>query len=84
KEKMYSHARENTSNNAIVDLGKSDSIGTSNTSQGEPRLILDDNNQSSNNASIDAMVELGIGTSSTSQRNNNHASNQLDKIGQFY
>ncbi|CAG8833403.1 28239_t:CDS:2, partial [Gigaspora margarita] len=80
KEKMVSHARENTSDNAIVDLG----IGTSNTSQGEPSvqtLIQDDNNQSSNNASIDPMVQLGVGTSSTSQHNNNYASNQLDKTG---
>ncbi|KAF0531638.1 hypothetical protein F8M41_011836 [Gigaspora margarita] len=73
----------------IQDDASNDELGieTSNTSQGEPRvhtLILDDNYQSSNNASIDAMVELGIGTSSTSQRNNNHASNQLDTGRQQY
>ncbi|RIB22034.1 hypothetical protein C2G38_2174931 [Gigaspora rosea] len=58
-----SRAQDNASIDAMVELG----IGTSNTSQGEPTLILDDNNQSSNNASIDTMVELGIGTSNTSQ-----------------
>ncbi|KAF0449678.1 hypothetical protein F8M41_002427 [Gigaspora margarita] len=57
-----SRTQDDASNN---ELG----IGTSNTSQGEPRvqtLIQNDNNQSS------------IGTSSTSQRNNNYASNRLD------
>ncbi|RIB08624.1 hypothetical protein C2G38_2211184 [Gigaspora rosea] len=57
---MYSHARENTSNNAIVDLVKSDSIGTSGTSQADKSVNTSTQDDDSHNASNDTIINLGV------------------------